>query len=816
MSLFDCIQAAMDDAEVSADRERGQRAQAMWREISDRYERQGHDRQMAEGLAAEDVKQAFRREAGDDRHVYLSKMANIRKQQAEVGAAKTPDMREKMERLDYRRRGLMRRFNARLGDFLKEHHRDILGRVTKPAQMRNVVRELHGEASGDATAKALADGIRDALEDMRLMFNEAGGLAGKLENWGLPHSHSRRAVTRAGFDRWFDEINPRLDWTKIEDPLTGRPMQPEGGSVPDIETQRRFLKEAFDNIAYGKASREAVYGRPQGTATYRKHSERRVLAFKSADDWISYNKDFGSGDPFASLMGHVHRMARDISLMREFGPNPGLGVDYRGQLWAQKARGNDALTKKADLDTSVGQRMFRVLSGGSVPQTYMQDYMATFMSSTRHVLTSAFLDRAIIASTSDVNSMRLAASAIGMNPANTFKRHVELLASSMSRAEAMRAGWVADTLSDAGTALARFQQEVPPAEIAERLASASMRLQGLTHWTDMGRVAFQMEFAGHMASQAGKALDQVDQPLQGFLRRAGITEPEWADLTAAENLFTAGNGGTFASPMWWREVTTMDRAKADDLFFKIQGLIEEQMEYAVPTQSLIARGMTDPAAYGIPPGTLPYEVVKSGLMFKSFAMTFTINQYRRLMSQPTIGGRIGYGLNLAAGATVMGALALQIGDLAMGRDPQDMTDPQFWGKAAMKGGGFGIVGDIVATGQASWGGGFGSYLTGPIPQAAQDAWDLTIKNAYEFATGQDTNFAKELGRLGKRYTPMGQTPLVGPAIDRLFWDQLSILLDPDAAQALVKASKRRGQGDWWMPGSAAPDRLPNFGQAIGQ
>lgn len=27
------------------------------------------------------------------------------------------------------------------------------------------------------------------------MFNEAGGLIGKLDDWGLPHAHNRRAVS---------------------------------------------------------------------------------------------------------------------------------------------------------------------------------------------------------------------------------------------------------------------------------------------------------------------------------------------------------------------------------------------------------------------------------------------------------------------------------------------------------------------------------------------------------------------------------------------------------------------------------------------
>ena len=201
-------------------------------------------------------------------------------------------------------------------------------------------------------------------------------------------------------------------------------------------------------------------------------------------------------------------------------------------------------------------------------------------------------------------------------------------------------------------------------------------------------------------------------------------------------------------------------------------------------------------------------------------MTFTVNQYRQIMSQPTIADRIGYGLNLAAGATAMGAIAIQANELLMGRDPQDMTSPNFWGRAAMKGGAFGIVGDIATTGQATWGGGFPSYVSGPMPQAAQDTWGLTIDNAFQLAAGQDTNFAQELARFGKRYTPMGQTPIIGPALDRLWWDQMQILLDPDSADALTEAAQKRANlyqsGDFWMPGNLAPQRAPNFANAIGR
>lgn len=821
MSFFYCVADAVDEGSI--DKGRGERAQALWKDRSDLYERQGHPRHVAEGLAADDVKASFRKEAGDARHVALAKMAFMRNAQAEVSASTAPDMVAEMERADYRHRALVRRFQGRLAEFLGEHHRDILGRVKNPAGLGDIVRELHGEASGNQSAKAMADGIRATLDEMRLMFNEAGGIIPKLDNWGLPHSHSRSAISRAGFDRWFDETSPKIDWSKMDDRMTGRPFQEAGGAPPSLEIQRRFLKEIFDNIAYGRDAKEAVYGRPKGAATYKKHAEHRVLAFKSADDWMAYNKAFGTGDALKSLMGHVHRMARDITLMREFGPNPGLGIEYKAQLWRKTGRdkGDTFFADKAAADAQRAIRMFKVMSGGPQAESPMMDWIATFMSSTRHVLTSALLDRAVVASMSDLNTMRLAAQSIGMNPTNIVARQIGAL-KSLSRDELLRAQWVADTMADAGTALARFQQDVAPAEIAERLSSAAMRVQGLSQWTDRARATFYQEMSGYLASQAGKGLADLDVPLRSLLERHRVSADDWAAFMDDATLFKADNGATFAMPMYWRAETGLPSRRADEIFFKIQGAIEEQMEIAVPTGSLYARSFVDPAAYDLPPGSLLYELAKSGTMFKSFAMTFTVNQHRQIMAQGgylSKGGAL-YGVNLAAGAVVMGAISIQIGEMLFGRDPQNMTDPSFWARSAMKGGAFGIIGDIVTTGQASWGGGFPAYVAGPIPQFAGDVWNLTIKNAFEYAAGGDANFASDLARFGKRYMPMGQTIAVGPAIDRLWWDQLQLLLDPESVDALTSAATSRsnlyGSGEFWESGSALPSRAPSLANAIGR
>lgn len=831
MSLFDCIQDAMDDADLGVDRERGERAQAMWKELSDRYERQGHQRHIAEALAGEDVKAAFKKEAGETRHVYLSRIENMRRLQQRAAATPQDDMvwaqTRSVESIDYETRALVRRFNGLMGQFLKDHHPDLLSRTKNPMQLDNFVREMHGQKTGDARAAALAEAMKSATEDMRKMFNEYGGTIGKLDDWGIPHSHNKRMIRQAGFDTWFNDIRGGIDWTRIEDNLTGMPLQ-KGDAVPPVEMQRTFLKEVYDNIVFGKESREAVYGKQSGSPKYKQRSDQRILHFKTADDWMKYNKGYGNGTPLSSLISHAHGMAHDIAMMRAFGPNPKLGLDYQRQLFDKRVRDIDDawLARKVSANGEHAARMLNVLSGPGTPSGPIAEFMASFLSSTRQIVSAALIDRAIIASASDFNSMRLAAKASGLNPNNimaTYGRTIQgfVKDGSLATDDLLRHQWVMDTLADPGAALARFQQEHAPSAIAEAISSASMKIQFLPQHTDALRFAFQAEMWGNMARDAGKAFDDIDPNMRALLKEQGLTADEWAKFADPKLLHEAGNGATFLNPYVWREMTDLPAREADEIMLKVQGFVEGWTEKAVPTQALLAKGLLEPSAWGLTPGLPPYELMKSTMMFKSFVSAFTINQHRMIMAK---GGYLSKGgaehaFSMAAGATIIGGMSLQVGEIVKGNDPMPIDNEDFWFKAAMKGGGFAIIGDIINTGQTSWGGGFADYVAGPMPQLLGDTWKLTIGNAVQVATGQDANFAKEFATFGKRYTPAGQTPIAGPAIDRLFWDQLQIALDPESRIDMERKAQRRenrdGNASWWVPGSPTPNRAPSLSDVFG-
>jgi hypothetical protein len=224
-----------------------------------------------------------------------------------------------------RRKAIIGVAHARMEEVLDTFRRTKLAGVTpKKAMLASLVREAFGEGTGDAAAKALADAWGDTAEWLRQRFNRAGGAIGKLDKWGLPQTHDPRALLRAGKDQWKVAIRPRLDLGRMRHEATDTPILPEelDGILDDV-----WHSVVSDGWTAREPQRQP-FGRG-ALATQR--AEHRFLIFKTADDWLAYARDFGQGDPFASMMSHINLMSRDIAALEILGPNPSATVEWLKQ-----------------------------------------------------------------------------------------------------------------------------------------------------------------------------------------------------------------------------------------------------------------------------------------------------------------------------------------------------------------------------------------------------------------------------------------------------------------------------------------------------
>ena len=829
MTAFDCIGGKAATGIVS--KRKGKAAQKRITEISEGLQRQGEDLFSAQARAEAQFEDEITRQARVQKWRLINRVRVIRGIQQRVNATPIkglPTLSVKMvDRLDFEARAEHSRIMGRVNRFLEKYRTTLLNKVSDPASFREFLRALDGEATNDAPAKALAAAVSDVNEFIRKRLNSYGHSIGKLDGY-IPHSHTRLTITQAGLDAWVREVDDRLDWEGMVNPKTGM----EFGGRPDDAYRREFLEAVFDNIAYGRDSKDPSWGKTGNGYALERH---RVLKFKSSDDWIAYNDRFGSADPHSSLLQHWDQMARQIALSRTFGASPEDALDFMKSTVAERMRDekvNPIQAMKAEGYAALAKGMVRVMEGGLGPNGYLGAQSARFFATTRKVLTSALLDRAIIISVpSDLNSATIAAKMINMNPANVLTTYTNLLSDAAknggaTRQDLLRAQHSLESWANPGVTMARYQQEYPAGAWAEMLSNASMRVQGMNAHTDSMKAAMQWGMAGHMASVADQPFDALNPRLRAAMQRAGIDASDWEVFRTGPK-YTASNGAEYLSPLYWQSATEIDPVDADRVFLKMQVFVEQWQEFAVPTRSLIARGIMDPRAYGLSPGGPVYEFVQSTGMFKSIVGAFLVNQARLVMMNPTATGKAAYLGYLAVSTTLVGAMAIQVNEMLMGRDPQEV-DPYFLARSMLRGGALGPLGDVLVAGSTSWGGGVQDYILGPVAGVAGDTIKLTAGNLFQAASQAidgddlDLDLMREIMDYQRRYTPMWQTPLAGggQALDRLLTDSLLLTLDPEAIDAISARETRRqnlfGNEAWWAPGSPLPTRGPNLGAAIGQ
>jgi hypothetical protein len=199
--------------------------------------------------------------------------------------------------------------------------------------MRNLVREVFGEDSGDAAAKELAGAWHKVADQLRQRANKAGMAIGHLENWGMPQTHNREALLRAGRETWVGYMMQpgRLDRERMAQWL--------GRDTYTDDELSEALEFAWGEITSdGAFSREPTYaGQGKGSLARRFDARHRWIHFATADESLAYAKNFGEGDPFRTMMQHINLMARDIATLEVLGPNPEAMGRYLKALVAKTA-----------------------------------------------------------------------------------------------------------------------------------------------------------------------------------------------------------------------------------------------------------------------------------------------------------------------------------------------------------------------------------------------------------------------------------------------------------------------------------------------
>lgn len=830
MSFKDCMSTAVEGGEVSKED-----AARLTREFDRMRQKFAANSEVtADAEAKKALAELLKAESAHQKRKAKLSLSSIKRIAADIGSYKNPrgehdvgaaalDLLEHFgtapfDSVEGRRKAIVGMAHARMDEVLSHFKRSALlgdvGRHNK-AQLDEVVREAFGESSGNPSSKQFAQVWEDTHEWLRRRFNAAGGAIGKLERWGLPQHHDARALRKVGLDQWKADIRPLLDVSRMKNPLTSQPI--DAGELDDI------LDGIWTNIATeGWSKREPLRQAFGKGALANQRAEHRFLIFRDADSWLRYQRDYGGGgDAFAAMMGHINMMAKDIAAMEVLGPNPNGTIE-----WVKQAVQKQAMEKVAGRPSRFAGKPERAIDGaqatnkkidavwGSIRgtlETPVNGRWASGLAATRSLITASVLGSAALSSVSDIGTSMMARQFVGIGARGAFADLVKA-AGTQTRREAVASGLILEEAMHVFHAQARYVGTIDGRGWSGFLADRVLTLSGLTPWSQAGRHAFGLAFMRTAAENAGKPFASLPPAFRDVMSRYGIREMDW-DKMRKMPMHDMGSGTMIMRPNEIAE--RVDERLAE----RYLSMIQAETEYAIPSGSARSKVMLVDENR---PGTFIGEVVRSFAQFKSFGAVFLLLHGRRvhgLLAGGETAKGAAYAGSLLISTTLFGGMALQLKSMASGRDPQDMTDSAFWGAALLQGGGLGIYGDFLFSNINRYGGGFSTTFGGPLMQRANDAWNLTAGNIAQLASGEKTHFGRELVKFMKGNTPGSSIWYTKLAWERIVWDQLQYLVDPEANKAFKQRQrffdKEFGQGFWWRPGQATPDRGPNFPVAIG-
>ncbi|ENW00157.1 hypothetical protein F938_00801 [Acinetobacter bereziniae LMG 1003 = CIP 70.12] len=220
-------------------------------------------------------------------------------------------------------------------------------------------------------------------------------------------------------------------------------------------------------------------------------------------------------------------------------------------------------------------------------------------------------------------------------------------------------------------------------------------------------------------------------------------------------------------------------------------------------------------------GTAMGEIVKGILQFKSFPAAFLMRHGSRAMSMDKGTSKAAYGLSIFAMTTLLGALVVQLKEIANGNDPQtvwDSEDPnklaKFFTRSAVQGGGLSVLGDILVAGADPSGRGTSDFIAGPLGSDVKTVLGVTVGNALQAYEGKDTNAANEIFKLIKSKVPAQNLWYTKAAMNRMIFDELQDVIAPGYREKLMRKAQREQDRTQWWGDDIGDIQAPDFDKVI--
>jgi hypothetical protein len=552
---------------------------------------------------------------------------------------------------------------------------------------------------------------------------------------------------------------------------------------------------------------------PGGSVKANRNGEHRQIHFKDGKTALEAYRKYSDRNLFQVLSGHIARMARDIAVIEQWGPN----ADYAFETMLRQAYREAAQPgRTTDADTRLArvERLYNYLSGNGPPP--LDNWLANGMRDLRAWLSASMLGSAAITSLSDNGTLYLTARVNKIPALKVFMNQLRAF-NPADRTEARlaaRAGLMVKTMQND---VARFAADTMGPRWSQQMSSFFFRVGGLNAMTEAQRRAFSvamMDTIGALTRDVADVTKLANMDYR-FLASKGIDQATWDIWRAAQPETWGGNHTVLTPESIYQAPGPWSKLERHRAATQLLAVTLEEQNIAVIEPGARERAGTA----SVQAGTVQGELWRSVMLFKSFPHAMLRRHIERgLTAYEGAAGKAGYLASLIALQTIFGALAMEINDIASGRDPRDLTEPRNMLAALLKGGALGIYGDFLFDQSTSYGRTLLETLAGPAlgTLAAVDA--ATRGNLIQYAQGEETSAGAELTKVARSLTPGSNLWYAKAALDHLIFQNMQENFSPGyLARTKARAYRNAGTTYWWAPGAPLEQaRPPNLAKIVGE
>jgi len=652
--------------------------------------------------------------------------------------------------------------------------------------------------------------------------NRAGAYISEIVNYITRQTHDPALLRDAGFDKWYNDIYPKLDKRTFDD-LVPR----KDGKNVEVE----FLRNVYNSLVSGihkKTDAEyTIDGLKDPVSSFtgkanlaKKLSESRVLHFVDGEAAYTYSKKYSRSNLFESVVDGLTHDGRSIGLMENLGTNPRAmfekildDIDAEAKKDPKLAPSSQKFRKRllgqfSNVDNSVNA------IGASQGVFYGAD-LATIGSGWRMIQEMALLGASVISSMTDLASKAAQLSSttdrgffhsFGIGMRDTLQAF---------KTEKEKKGYLRRTIIAAeattGNMISRYGPDDFGPGFISKMTAVFYKLNLMryhNHSQKSGAVAVYM-FDG--AEAVGQKWADVDANFKNTLKTYGISENE---LKLFRGLDMKGeDGNNYLYPDLAEDIPddvldayirqqkgtlniteNIRLSTKDRLRTKLGTMYVDLADSAIPTPGGRERYIMNA---GLQKGTVTGEAIRTLMQLKGFPITMVT---KGLTRQYYRSGFMGV-MQMITGMTAMGYVAMTAKDLLRGREPKEIFSDDYMKSAKvlkmsmLQGGGMGIFGDYLFGEFNRYGQSFTQTLAGPTFGTADDLASMFSK----FVRGE--NVAKDAVRIAINNTPFANLFYTRAAMEYMFLHGMMEHLNPGYLRRMEKRLQKDYGQEYFFPPS---------------